>query len=162
MDFDVEKRSVTQGASLATGGTDAGGKNIYMAETEVIASGGRKRKKYTENYKRKVVEHLSELRGSRNGDIGGYLRAEGLYYTMVSKWEKKYQMNQNKQTGNQKFGNKPLKSSRERELEEKVKMLEKELEKTKKKLQKSELIIDFQKKISLLLNPDQEDQQQEK
>lgn len=157
MDFNEENRSVTEGAlTKATVGTDTARRDFSLAETEVVAS-ARKRKRYTESYKKKVVEHLSELRRTGTGDIGGYLRREGIYYTMVNKWEKKFQMSENKKTKTA-----GSKASRERELEEKVKNLEKELERTKKKLQKSELIIDFQKKISLLLNPDQEDQQEQK
>lgn len=158
MDLEDEKRSVTEGALMATVGTDAARRDFYRAETEVIA-GRRKRKNYTESYKKKVVEYLSELRQAGNRDIGGYLRAEGLYYTMVRKWEKKYQMSENKKI---KAAVSNSSTSREKELEEKVKALEKELERTKKKLQKSEMIIDFQKKISLLLNPDQQEDQTDK
>jgi len=159
----IEKRPEMEGAGTVTGVSDnvnggiMGSGSMVPAETEVTWRHG-KRKKYTENYKRQVVDHVAELRRTGQGDIGGYLRREGLYYTMVNKWEKKLMSKGNQQQ--QETG----KSAREKELEERARLLEKELEearkeltRTKKKLEKSEMIIDFQKKISILLNPDQEE-----
>jgi G:T/U-mismatch repair DNA glycosylase len=157
MDFNEEKRSVTEGALMATEGTDEKKEGFHSLETEVQADSFKKRKKYTEGYKRKVVERIQELRHSGTGEIGGYLRQEGVYYNLARKWEKKFQMSENKNNVNKQVSGKPASSSREKELEEKVRMLEHELEVTRKKLQKSEMIIDFQKKISILLNPDKED-----
>lgn len=155
----IEKRSETEGAGTAAGVSDsekAGmmeSGSMVPAETEVTWRHG-KRKKYTESYKRQVVDHVAELRRTGQGDIGGYLRREGLYYTMIHKWEKKLKAKGNQQQDSGK-------SVREKELEEKVKLLEAELNRTKKKLEKSEMIIDFQKKISILLNPDQEQEKKD-
>lgn len=159
MDFNGENRSVTEGATnVATGGTDEKKEGFYPQETEVLADSKKMRKKYTESYKRKVVERIQELRHSGTGEIGGYLRQEGVYYNLARKWEKKFQMSENKNNVNKQAPAKEQHTSREKELEEKVKMLERELEVTRKKLQKSEMIIDFQKKISILLNPDKEEE----
>jgi transposase-like protein len=110
-----------------------------------------KRRRYTEGYKRKVVEEVSILRSSGNGQIGDYLRKEGIYYSMVKKWERKFsQDSQNK--------NKPERKEKSRsELEEEIKRLKKELKRSEKKLAKSELLIEIQKKISKMIQLDKKD-----
>jgi transposase-like protein len=104
-----------------------------------------KRRRYTESYKRRIVERVSELRKLNGGDIGSYLRREGLYYSMVRKWEKKF----SNETGKRKTPG-PKQKSRE-ELQEEILLLRNELKRTKKKLAKSELIIEIQKKISKMM-----------
>lgn len=103
------------------------------------------RRRYTEGYKRKVVAEVSELRSSGNGQIGSYLRREGLYYSMVMKWDKKFSresVSTSKADRKQK--------SRE-SLQEEILRLKKELKRTQKQLAKSELIIEIQKKISKMI-----------
>ncbi|MCU7497014.1 MAG: hypothetical protein HF314_06515 [Ignavibacteria bacterium] len=148
MNSNEEKRSVTEGAAgvATTGGTDEKKERFYSQETEVQSGSFKKRKKYTESYKRKVVERIQQIRQSGTGEIGGYLRQEGVYYNLARKWEKKFQMSENKNNISKQVHTKPAPSSREKELEEKVKALERELEATRKKLQKSEMIIDFPQK----------------
>lgn len=107
-----------------------------------------KRRRYTESYKRKVVEHVSELRKLNSGEIGSYLRQEGLYFSMVSKWEKGLSEKSEKES---KPGGKP--KSRDNLQDENIR-LKRELKLTKKKLAKSELIIDIQKKISKIMKED--------
>ena len=109
-----------------------------------------KRRRYTDSYKLRVVEHVSELRKLNNGEIGSYLRQEGLYFSMVRKWEKT--LSEKSEKGN-KPGRKP--KSRENLQEENIR-LKKELKRTKKKLAKSELIIDIQKKISKIMKEEKE------
>lgn len=110
-----------------------------------------KRRRYTEGYKRKVIEELSALRSTGNGQIGDYLRKEGIYYSMVRKWEKKFsQSSQNK--------NKPGRNEKSRsDLEEEIKKLKKQLKRAEKKLAKSELLIEIQKKISKMIQLDKKD-----
>jgi hypothetical protein len=150
----IEKRSEIEGARTASEISDSVKDRVSVAETEVTWRQG-KRKKYTESYKRQVIEHVAELRQTGSGNIGGYLRREGLYYTMIQKWEKKLKGKAQQQTDSGK-------SARERQLEKELEEAKKELKLTKKKLEKSEMIIEFQKKISILLNPDQEEEDQQK
>ena len=92
-----------------------------------------KRHRHTENYKQEVIAHVAELRQAGGGETGIYLRREGLYFSTVKKWEKKI-----------KDENKVMPAgTKEKALADKVKLLEKELERTRKKLEKSELIIEF-------------------
>jgi hypothetical protein len=69
---------------------------------------------------------------------------------MVRKWEKTLSEKPDKEN---KSGRKP--KSRE-DLQEEVIQLRKELKRTKKKLAKSELIIDIQKKISKMMKGEKE------
>lgn len=104
-----------------------------------------KRRYYTEAYKRKIVEEVNKLRSLGNGQIGSYLRREGIYYSMVMKWEKKFSQdseNKSRQGRKQKIREDP---------QEEILRLKKELKRTKKKLAKSELLIEIQKKISKMI-----------
>jgi transposase len=139
----VSGRSETEGARRASGVSDV------RPNPEVSARP--KRRHYTEGYKKKVVEEVSLLRSSGNGQIGDYLRKEGIYYSMVRKWEKKFSLeSQNK--------NKPGRKEKSRaELEEEIKRLKKELKRAEKKLAKSELLIEIQKKISKMIQLSKKD-----
>jgi transposase-like protein len=135
--------SETEGARRATGVSDVSMRKIGGDNSEVEVP--KKRQKYTDGYKQKVVAHVAELRKT-GGELGSYLRQEGIYYSMVMKWERKFST-----------GNKPLGvGSKEKALQEKIKILEKELERTRKRLAKTEMIVEFQKKFAQLLNPDLE------
>lgn len=137
------RTSETEGARRATGVSD-------VRPNPELASRP-KRRRYTEGYKRKVVEEVSALRSSGNGQIGDYLRKEGIYYSMVKKWERKFsQASQSK--------NKSGKKEKSRsELEDEIKRLKKELKRSEKKLAKSELLIEIQKKISKMIQLDKKD-----
>jgi uncharacterized coiled-coil DUF342 family protein len=138
--------SVTEGARRATGVTDISAQKKDTPESEVRAP--IKRPRHTENYKQEVIARVAELRET-GGEIGSYLRTKGLYFSTVKKWANKLN-NENKKI--------VVPGSKEKALNEKVKYLEKELERTRKKLEKSELIIEFQKKISRLLEQEEEKQ----
>ena len=138
--------SVTEGARRATGVTDISAQKKDTPESEVRAP--IKRPRHTENYKQEVIARVAELRET-GGEIGSYLRTKGLYSGTVKKWENKLK------NGHKKI---VVTGSKEQALAEKVKILEKELERTQKKLAKSELIIEFQKKISRLLEQEEEQQ----
>jgi len=142
----IIETSVMEGARRATGVTDVSTQKTDVPDSEVKVP--IKRPRHTENYKQEVVARVSELRET-GGEIGSYLRAKGLYFSTVKKWENKLK-NVNKKI--------VITGSKEKALSEKVKVLEKELERTQKKLAKSELIIEFQKKISRLLEQEEEQQ----
>ena len=130
----ISVQSETEGALRATVVSD-----LHPA-TEVAAQITRRR--HTEKFKREVVAKVSELRQSDNGEIGGYLRSKGLYASTVAKWAKQFK---------QESGISGRDKNSKEALELRIKSLEKELLQTKKKLEKSELIIEFQKKVSEFL-----------
>jgi transposase-like protein len=132
-------QSETEGARRATVVSDK------KPDTEVPIH--HQRHRYTEKFKREAVAKVTELRQSGSGEIGSYLRKEGLYASMVRRWEKQF---------NQETGVSVREKNSKEALEQKVKFLEKELQRTKKKLEKSELIIEFQKKVSELLRLNEE------
>ena len=106
-----------------------------------------KRHRYTEKYKREIVTKVSELRQAGSGEIGSYLRSKGLYASTAIKWEREL---------NEESGITVRDKSSKEALEQKIKSLEKELHRTKKRLEKSELIIEFQKKVAELLKLNEE------
>ncbi len=113
-------------------------------DPEVVAHSTRRR--MTPSYKLRVVSHVDSLRSQGNGAIGAYLRKEGLYYSMVHKWA------QQRDKGLLTNGKAdPRKKDRETILAEN-KQLRRKLEQTEKRLQKAELLVELQKKISVLMD----------
>lgn len=148
INIEVKEKNTGLLSSETEGGRSPSGVSDERPNPEV--STPTKRRRYTEAYKRKVIEQLSELRASGNGQIGGYLRKEGIYYSMVMKWEKKF-------TEDSDIKSRPGRKQKSREyLQEEVTRLKKELKRTQKKLAKSELLIEIQKKISKMIQLDKE------
>lgn len=111
--------------------------------TEVVARPVRRR--HTIAYKLKVLETVGALRAEGNGAIGAYLRKEGLYYSSVQLWRR--QQAQGKLTSGRR-GSKQ--KSRENLLSEN-KRLRRQNEHLEKRLKKTELIVELQKKLSQVL-----------
>ena len=114
--------------------------------TEVVARPVRRR--HTVAYKLKVLETVAALRAEGNGAIGAYLRKEGLYYSSVQLWQR--QQAQGKLTSSRR-GSKQ--KSREELLSEN-KRLGRQNEQLEKRLKKTELIVELQKKLSQILQND--------
>ena len=112
-------------------------------DPEVVARPIRRR--LTVAYKLKVLETVSALREGGKGTVGAYLRKEGLYYSSVHSWER--QRTQGRLTGRSRG---PKEKSREA-LQGEVKQLRRKLEQTEKRLAKTEMIVDLQKKLSAFM-----------
>ena len=117
--------------------------NAEKPDPEVIPT--RKRRRLTRAYKEKVLRTVEEIKSDDSRSVGAYLRKEGLYYSAVSKWaqELKNGSLKEKKTG-------PKQNSREALVSEN-KQLRRKLEQVEKKLRKTELIVDLQKKLSTVL-----------
>lgn len=102
----------------------------------------------TVGYKIRVIETVAELKGKGNGSVGSYLRKEGLYYSAVRKWTQQYERGELTAT---KSGSR---AKRTTELQAEIHRLRRQLERTEKKLKKTELIVEIQKKLSLILGID--------
>jgi transposase len=113
-------------------------------DPEVVAHSTRRR--MTSSYKLRVLNHVDSLRSEGSGAIGAYLRKEGLYYSMVHKWAQ--QRDQGLLT---KGKADPRQKDRETILAEN-KQLRRKLDQTEKRLQKAELLVELQKKISALMD----------
>src|SRR4030042_3710687 len=101
------------------------------------------RRRLNNSYKLKVLNHVDSLRKDGNGAIGAYLRKEGLYYSMVHNWSK--QRDQGLLQGRNHSNSKE--KNRDAVLAEN-KQLRRKLEQTEKRLQKAELLVELQKKLS--------------
>jgi len=107
------------------------------------------RRRLNNSYKLKVLNHVDSLRGEGNGAIGAYLRKEGLYYSMVHNWSK--QRDQGLLRGHSNSNSRE--KSRDAILAEN-KQLRRKLEQTEKRLHKTELLVELQKKLSAFMEMD--------
>jgi hypothetical protein len=106
------------------------------------------RRHLTVGYKLKVIATVEELRTQGDGAIGAYLRKEGLYYATVHKWtklQKQGLLTDNKPGPHRKNS---------QELHNEIAKLKKKLQTTEKKLKKTELVVELQKKLSTILGID--------
>lgn len=141
---DAVKSTGMEGARRATG---VPVERTNHPDPEVRPS-GKTRRRLTVGYKLKVIAAVEELRSQGNGAIGAYLRKEGLYYATVHKWAKLQEkgfLTSNKPGTHQK-SNKGLHGE--------IAKLRRKLEQAEKKLKKTELIVELQKKLSLILSID--------
>lgn len=110
------------------------------------------RRVFTADYKRKILEETD--RCEEMGQIGSLLRREGLYASYLTTWRR--QREEGILSGlNKKRGRK---ESPANPLAERNVVLEKENARLRQELEKASLIIDVQKKVSLLLGMSQENQ----
>ncbi len=115
-------------------------------DPEVIARPHRRN--LTVAYKLKVLDTVTALREQGHGKVGAYLRKEGLYYSSISSWERL--RDQGLLTSTPKG---PKDKNRDALLAEN-KQLRRHLEQTKKRLAKTEMIIELQKKLSAIMGID--------
>ncbi len=116
---------------------------IGQANPEVLPK--KKRRYYTTKYKLRILDQVDKF--SEQGQLGAFLRREGLYYSTISRWRK-----QREQGAFQGLsGKRGPKESKNKEEKKRIQELERENIRLKKQLQKAETIIDFQKKISEIL-----------
>lgn len=106
------------------------------------------RRNLTVAYKLKVLETVETLKEQGEGTIGAYLRKEGLYYSSIRYWARL--RDNGLLTGTSKG---PKGNNRDVLLAEN-KQLRRQLEQTKKRLAKTEMIIELQKKLSAIMGID--------
>jgi len=107
------------------------------------------RRYLTVAYKLKVLETVVALREQGQGAVGAYLRAEGLYYSSIRSWEK---------LRDQGLLTKSTKGQREQNhdaLLAENKQLRRKLQQAEKRLAKTELIVELQKKLSAIMDLDE-------
>lgn len=106
------------------------------------------RRNLTVAYKLKVLETVETLKEQGEGTIGAYLRKEGLYYSSIRYWARL--RDNGLLTGTSKG---PKGNNRDALISEN-KQLRRQLEQTKKRLAKTEMIIELQKKLSVIMGID--------
>jgi transposase-like protein len=108
------------------------------------------RRRFTSAYKLRIVEEAD--RCTEPGEVGRLLRREGLYTSHLASWRKAAR------TGSLKaLSRKRGRTAERNPLREKVRKLEREVDRLEKKLHKAHLIIDVQGKVAGLLGLSLED-----
>ena len=113
-----------------------------IVETGVSARAGRRR--FTVEYKTWVVQEAARYR--ETGEVGAFLRREGLFSSQLTMWRKQYQAGV-RHALSQKRGPKARADGASPE----VVRLERENAKLREQLARAELVIDIQKKLSELM-----------
>ena len=103
------------------------------------------RRHYTAEYKERILDEID--RSQIPGEIGAILRREGLYSQIISKWRQQRQQGALAGTTSAKRGPKPDLQSGE------LARLQRENERLRTRLERAEMILEVQKKVSQLLGP---------
>ena len=112
------------------------------------------RRQYTAEYKLRILEEVEKC--TVPGQIGALLRREGLYSSHLSKWRRQRASGQLQALSPHKRGPK----AQEVGVEEFAR-LQRENERLRARLERAEMIIDVQKKLSRLLGLPMEDSETE-
>jgi transposase len=121
-------------------------------DPEVVPRAGRR--KYTGEYKLRILEEAE--RYTVPGQVGALLRREGLYSSHLSKWRRQRAAGQLQALSPHQRGRK----AQEVGVEE-LARLQRENERLRARLERAEMIIDVQKKLSRLLGLPTEDSETE-
>jgi len=106
------------------------------------------KREYTPEFKQRVLRELTALAASGDrGAQGAFLRREGLHWPTVNRWQKQAERAGLSALAPKKRGRKPTRDAVTEELER----LRRRNEQLEQKLRKAEIIIDVQKKLSVLL-----------
>jgi len=111
------------------------------ADTEVVARAERRR--FTAEYKLRVLQAADRC---GPGELGAFLRREGLYSSHLTTWRRQREAGQLASLAAQKRGRKTDPQATE------LARLQRENANLQAQLQRAELIIDAQKKLLVLLN----------
>ena len=131
---------VAEGARRATADTGAYSP-VGTMDPEVPERA--KRRRFTAEYKLRILRQADACKG--DGDLGALLRREGLYSSHLTTWRRQRDEIAEAGLKARKRGPKPTAA------DPRVKRLERENARLKKRLEEAETVIDFQKKLSKLL-----------
>lgn len=130
----------SEGARRATGDSGVRGP-IGVPDPEVTERA--KRRRFTAEYKLRILREADACK--RDGDIGALLRREGLYSSHLTTWRRQ-------RDEITKAGLKARKRGpKAKAVDPRVKQLERENARLKRRLEEAETVIEFQKKLSKLL-----------
>ena len=107
------------------------------------------RRKFTAAYKLRTLQTLDDLKGS--GDIGAFLREEGLYSAQISAWRKDLEEG-GPAALEPKVRGRHKKPDAQKETESALTQVERENARLKKQLAQAHAIIEVQKKVAALLS----------
>lgn len=112
-----------------------------LTEVEVVAKAERRR--FTAEYKQKVLREADHCQ--QPGAIGGLLRREGLYWSNLANWRKQRERGELAGLSTKKRGPKRREKS---PLAERVRELERDNTRLKRRAERAEGIVELQKKVS--------------
>lgn len=152
MNNDIESTSLTgssagfsEGARRATGVNPAE-EPVPPSPSNPEVDSKASRRRFTAKYKRSILEQVD--RCQHHGDIGALLRREGLFSSHLTSWRRLRDKGALVGLAAQKRGRKPAPAAAERREIDKLK---KENERLQLKLKRAHTIIEFQKKLSEIL-----------
>ena len=140
---------------MTSGNDDTGSKGERTSELEKSSTDERspsnevtkaRRRRFTATYKMRIVREAEAC--SKPGQLGSLLRREGLYSSHLRKWRLQYADGSLAGLMPKKRG---PKANPDRQLTLEVKKLRRETVRLKRKLERAELIIGYQKKVSEIL-----------
>jgi transposase len=112
-----------------------------LTEVEVVAKAERRR--FTAQYKQKVLGEADHCK--QPGEIGGLLRREGLYWSNLANWRKQRERGELAGLSTKKRGPKRREKN---PLAERVRELERDNRRLKRRAERAEGIVELQKKVS--------------
>lgn len=127
------------------------GSNGRKSLTEVEVVGKAERRRFTAEYKLKVLREADSCQQS--GEIGALLRREGLYWSNLITWRKQREHGELSGLSARKRGPKRREKN---PLEERVRELERDNGRLKRRAERAEGIVELQKKVSEILGIEQE------
>ena len=140
----VDESSETEGARSATGVTeDSSRPHLARQVPDAEVPAKAQRRKFTLEYKLGIVREAERCK--EPGEIGALLRREGLYSSLLTAWRREVEQGARAALRSKKRGPKA------RVIDPRVKELEGENARLRKRLEHAELIIAVQKKASELL-----------
>jgi transposase-like protein len=113
-------------------------------ETEVLAKASRRR--FTREYKRAILREVAGL--TERGAVGALLRREGLFSSHLASWRTSLDEVDLQALTPKKRGPKPRQVD---ERDRKIVELERQIARLTRQLARAEMVIDVQKKLSVLL-----------
>jgi transposase len=129
----------TEGARRATGVSPAGAAGVPDPAVEAKA----KRRRFTAEYKLRILREVD--RAKEPGEVGAILRREGLYSSLVSVWRRDRDRVAKTGLAARKRGPKA------KVVDPRIKQLEREIAKLRRRNERVELMLSIQKKASELL-----------
>jgi transposase len=112
-----------------------------LTEVEVVAKAERRR--FTAQYKQKVLREADHCQ--QPGEIGRLLRREGLYWSNLATWRKQRERGELAGLSTKKRG---PKGREKNPLAERVRELERDNRRLKRRAERAEGIVELQKKVS--------------
>jgi len=104
------------------------------------------RRRFTAEYKLKVLREANHCK--RPGEIGALLRREGLYWSNLTNWRKQRERGELAGLSSRKRGPQPREKN---PLAERVRELERDNMRLKRRAERAEGIVELQKKVSEIL-----------